>query len=71
MRVGLVISTPEETAKYLIDVNDYEWEWSWALRPGSYLLSDPLPVQYERAMKATFSGILLAYPPLPGVSSKD
>ena len=79
MRIGLVISTPEQTEKYLIDVEKYNLEASMAIRPdheslARYWLSDSPespPVKYEKRIKATFSGILLAYPPLPRLPLED
>jgi len=82
MRVGLVVSTPERTEKYLIDVDEYNWEWSVAISrhpqpPPGYWVDMPAygrfasSERYEKRIKATFSGILLAYPPLPGLPLKD
>lgn len=79
MRIGLVIDTPERMEKYMISVDQFQWEWNvqgsrFEVRnmAGEVLtLGGPDPLRYENRITTTFSGLLLPYPPLPGVESKD
>jgi hypothetical protein len=77
MRVGLVVSTPERNETYLIDVDEYNWQWSVRRRDDrrswDWISDGPRTIadEYDKTIKATFSGIILAYPPLPGLPLKD
>lgn len=79
MRIGLVIDTPERMEKYMISVDQFQWEWSMSVHgdyqirnlQGELLYHQSDPPRYEKRITTTFSGLLLPYPPLPGVESKD
>lgn len=80
MRIGLVIDTPERPIeKYMISVDQFQLEWNVQVNKfevrnmaGEVLtLGGPDPRRYENRITTAFSGLLLPYPPLPGVESKD